>query len=54
MFFYYVAPFLSMRNQPGSLTMANYQKRRVLVDDIEIYVTPMEYKLLLLMIANKG
>lgn len=32
----------------------DYEKRRVLVDENEIHLTPMEYKLLLLMIANKG
>lgn len=32
----------------------DYEKRRVLVDGIEVHMTPMEYKLLLLMIANKG
>lgn len=32
----------------------DYEKRRVLVDDNEVHLTPMEYKLLLLMIANKG
>ncbi len=32
----------------------DYEKRRVLVDDNDIHLTPMEYKLLLLMIANKG
>lgn len=32
----------------------DYEKRRVLVDDAEVHLTPMEYKLLLLMIANKG
>lgn len=32
----------------------DYEKRRVFVDGNEIHLTPMEYKLLLLMIANKG
>jgi len=32
----------------------DYEKRRVLVDESEIHLTPMEYKLLLLMISNKG
>ena len=32
----------------------DYEKRRVLVDENEIHLTPMEFKLLLLMIANKG
>ena len=32
----------------------DYEKRRVLVDENEIHLTPMEYKLLLLMISNKG
>ncbi|MEA5014690.1 MAG: response regulator transcription factor [Candidatus Limiplasma sp.] len=32
----------------------DYEKRKVLVDGNEIHLTPMEYKLLLLMIANKG
>ncbi|CDX03744.1 Transcriptional regulatory protein, C terminal [Desulfitobacterium hafniense] len=32
----------------------DYEKRQVLVDGNEVHLTPMEYKLLLLMIANKG
>ncbi len=32
----------------------DYGKRRVFVDGDEIHLTPMEYKLLLLMITNKG
>ena len=32
----------------------DYEKRRVFVDGNEIHLTPMEYKLLLLMIINKG
>lgn len=32
----------------------DYEKRRVLVDDKEIHLTPTEYKTLLLLIANKG
>jgi two-component system KDP operon response regulator KdpE len=32
----------------------DYEKRRVLIDGNEVHLTPMEYKLLLLMIANKG
>lgn len=32
----------------------DYDKRKVLVDENEVHLTPMEYKLLLLMIANKG
>ncbi len=32
----------------------DYEKRKVLVDGNEVHLTPMEYKLLLLMIANKG
>ncbi|MEA4970474.1 MAG: response regulator transcription factor [Candidatus Pelethousia sp.] len=32
----------------------DYEKRRVLVDGNEVHLTPMEYKLLLLMIVNKG
>lgn len=32
----------------------DYEKRRVLVDGNEVHLTPMEYKLLLLLIANKG
>ena len=32
----------------------DYEKRRVLVDDREIHLTPTEYKTLLLLIANKG
>lgn len=34
--------------------MVDYEKRKVLVDENEVHLTPMEYKLLLLMIANKG
>jgi two-component system KDP operon response regulator KdpE len=37
----------------GYLTV-DYEKRRVLIDSQEIHLTPMEYKLLLLLIANKG
>lgn len=32
----------------------DYEKRRVLVDESEVHLTPLEYKLLLLMILNKG
>lgn len=32
----------------------DYEKRRVLVDDSEVHLTPIEYKLLILMAANKG
>ena len=32
----------------------DYEKRKVLVDGNEVHLTPMEYKLLQLMIANKG
>ena len=32
----------------------DYEKRKVLVDENEVHLTPLEYKLLLLMIANKG
>ena len=32
----------------------DYEKRLVFIDDKEIHLTPMEYKLLLLMIAHKG
>lgn len=32
----------------------DYERRRVLVDGNEVHLTPMEYKLLLLLIANKG
>lgn len=32
----------------------DYEKRRVFVAGSEVHLTPMEYKLLLLMIANKG
>lgn len=32
----------------------DYDKRKVFVDENEVHLTPMEYKLLLLMIANKG
>lgn len=34
--------------------MVDYEKHRVFVDGNEVHLTPMEYKLLLLMIANKG
>ena len=37
----------------GALTV-DYEKRRVLIDTQEIHLTPMEYKLLLLLIANRG
>ncbi|SDK92133.1 response regulator [Natronincola ferrireducens] len=32
----------------------DYEKRMVLVDDNEVHLTPIEYKLLLLLVANKG
>lgn len=32
----------------------DYERRRVLVDDCEIHLTPTEYKTLLLLIANRG
>jgi two-component system KDP operon response regulator KdpE len=32
----------------------DYEKRRVFIDDLEIHLTPNEYKLLLLMISNRG
>lgn len=32
----------------------DYEKRKVLVDGCEIHLTPIEYKTLLLLIANKG
>jgi two-component system KDP operon response regulator KdpE len=32
----------------------DYEKRKVFIDENEIHLTPMEYKLLLLLIANKG
>lgn len=32
----------------------DYEKRKVLVDDSEVHLTPIEYKLLILMVANKG
>ena len=32
----------------------DYEKRRVLVDGREIHLTPTEYRILLLLIANKG
>ena len=32
----------------------DYEKRRVLVDGSEVHLTPIEYKLLLFLIANKG
>lgn len=32
----------------------DYEKRLVLIDDIEIHLTPLEYKLLCLLVANKG
>jgi two-component system, OmpR family, KDP operon response regulator KdpE len=34
--------------------MVDYEKRRVLIDHLEVHLTPIEYKLLLLLIANKG
>lgn len=46
---------------PSSVSIFNcdyltvdYEKRKVLIDGNEVHLTPMEYKLLLLMIANKG
>lgn len=32
----------------------DYEKRKIFVDKNEVHLTPMEYKLLLLMIVNKG
>jgi len=32
----------------------DYEKRMVLVDNKEVHLTPIEYKLLLLLVANKG
>ncbi len=32
----------------------DYERRMVFVDDHEVHLTPMEYKLLLLLVANKG
>ena len=32
----------------------DYEKRRCLIDGQEVHLTPMEYKLLLLLIANRG
>lgn len=32
----------------------DYEKRRVFIDDAEVHLTPIEYKLLLLLIANRG
>ncbi len=32
----------------------DYEKRMVLVDNNEVHLTPIEYKLLLLLVANKG
>lgn len=32
----------------------DYEKRKVFVDENEVHLTPLEYKLLLLLIANKG
>lgn len=37
----------------GSLTV-DYDKRKVSIDEKEVHLTPIEYKLLLLLIANKG
>jgi two-component system, OmpR family, KDP operon response regulator KdpE len=34
--------------------VVDYEKRRVLIDHLEVHLTPIEYKLLLLLIANKG
>jgi two-component system KDP operon response regulator KdpE len=32
----------------------DYEKRKVLIDEHEVHLTPLEYKLLLLLIENKG
>lgn len=32
----------------------DYEKREVLVDDKKVHLTPIEYKLLILMVANRG
>lgn len=32
----------------------DYEKRKVRIDDVEIHLTPIEYRLLLLLIANQG
>nr|WP_225877821.1 response regulator [Alkalibacter mobilis] len=32
----------------------DYEKRRILIDDVEVHLTPIEYKLLLLLISNQG
>jgi two-component system KDP operon response regulator KdpE len=52
---------LQQRLAPLSLSVfscdyltVDYEKRKVLVDGNEVHLTPMEYKLLLLMITNKG
>ena len=37
----------------GSLTV-DYEKRKVLVEGEEVHLTPIEYKILLLLIANRG
>lgn len=34
--------------------IVDYEKRRVLIDGSEVHLTPIEYKLLLLMISNRG
>lgn len=34
--------------------IVDYEKRRVFIDKAEIHLTPIEYKLLLLMISNRG
>ena len=46
---------------PSSVTVyrcdyltVDYEKRKVFIDENEVHLTPMEYKLLLLLIANRG
>lgn len=52
---------LGQQSAPASVSVfecdyltVDYEKHRVLVEGNEVHLTPMEYKLLLLMIANKG
>ena len=42
-----------MRFTDGDL-LVDYERRRVEVDGQEVHLTPIEYKILLLLIANRG
>ena len=42
-----------MRFTDGDL-LVDYERRRVEVDGHEVHLTPIEYKILLLLIANRG